>query len=294
MTTTSQQPHVLAGVTVGDVMGAGFVTCFPGDDLATVASKLATDGVHVAVLTPLNHGAPRIVTDVDIIRAALSGTGRELAADINRDPAVSLVADAPVTDAIAEMAEKRTRRLVVVDPGTGVPIGLVSGLDLIAPLGEIHHRLPGVPGSSTFKSPPGVTTLGETKVAEVVRRNILTCDASVPLSVLARNMAEHHVHCMAIAGIEHPGEHLIWGLIEDVDVVVAIHQDVLSEPAAKIASRTPVAVTMDDSLARAAELMLERDVTHLAVVGPTGFPVAIVSTLDVVNVLGSGAVRPSH
>ena len=294
MGTTPQEIPALAGLTVGDVMGTGFASCFPDDDLATVASRLVRDGVHAAVLTPLYRGTPRIVTDVDLIRAALSGTGQEVASDITRGPAVSLPRDAPAADAVAVMAERYARRLLVIDPGTRVPIGLVSGLDLVAPLGGIHHRLAGVPGPATVGPPPDTRSLTDAKVGDVAHRSILTCGAGVPLSVIARTMVEHRVHCVAVAGIKHPDEHLIWGLIEDIDLVEAIHRDALSESAASIAVSPPVAVEATGSLARAAELMLEHDASHLVVVGPTGFPVGVVSTLDVVTVLAAGAVASLH
>ena len=52
---------------------------------------------------------------------------------------------------------------------------------------------------------------------------ILSCEADATLTEVARLMATHHVHCVAVMGISHDraGEKLVWGIISDLDLVRA-------------------------------------------------------------------------
>jgi CBS domain-containing protein len=120
---------------------------------------------------------------------------------------------------------------------------------------------------------------------------VVTCVPDAPLSTVARTMAEHHVHCVAVAGVDtERGDHLTWGLIEDMDIVLALHRGAVTEVAAVIASTAPVAVAEGDSLEHAAHLMVEHDTSHVVVVGRSGLPSGMVSTLDVARVLGAGVL----
>jgi CBS domain-containing protein len=116
---------------------------------------------------------------------------------------------------------------------------------------------------------------------------IATCSADALLATVARCMAEHRVHCVAVAGIERPGQRLTWGLVSDMDVVLALHRGALSEPAANIATMEPIAVEEESSLDRAAAVMVEHDTSHVVVVGRSGLPSGMVSTLDVARILAA-------
>jgi CBS domain-containing protein len=272
-------------------MAAELVTCFPDDGLATVASSLISHGVHAAVLVPHDGGVPLMVTDVDLVRAALAHVKRVSAIKVNLEPSAALPADAPLSDAVAMMAERYTRHLLVTDPQTSSPLGLVSALDVVAALGGVDPRSSVRPRRSPQERPrPNATSLRDATVGDVAHLGILTCVAGASLPTVARTMAEHRVHCVAVTGIEHPGEHLIWGLIEDIDLVVAMHRDAFSEPAASIAARSPIAVEVSDSVVHAAELLVEHEASHLVVVGPTGLAAGIISTLDVATILAAGLI----
>ena len=221
------------------------------------------------------------------MRAALTHVNRVGAIKVTLEPSGALPADAPISDAVAMMAERYIRHLLVTDPQSGAPIGLVSALDVVAALGGVDPDLDRQRRTAQHRPPPHVTSLRDATVGDVAHLGILTCIAGASLPTVAKTMAEQRVHCVAIAGIEHPGDRLIWGLIEDIDLVVAMHRDALSEPAS-IAARSPIAVEMSDSLAHAAELLVEHQASHLVVVGPTGLAAGIISTLDVANVLAAG------
>jgi CBS domain-containing protein len=288
MQATPQNVPAFVGVIVGQAMRHGLVSCLPDDDLATVASELVTYGVHAAAVAPIERGAPLILTDIDLVRAALTRAGRVRAVELTHEPAALLSSEAPLSEAVAMMSERYTRHLLVADPVTGAAIGFLSSLDVAAVLGDLPRgaavEIQGAVSSRAQSAGP----LGETAVDSVARRGIVTCAADVSLRTVARTMAEQCVHCVAVAGIEHPSEHLVWGLIEDIDLMVAAHGGALSQPAVGFAESSPIAVESSDSLARAAELMVEHGTSHLVVVGPTGLPASIVSTLDVAAVLAAG------
>jgi predicted transcriptional regulator len=109
---------------------------------------------------------------------------------------------------------------------------------------------------------------------------------------VARSMAEHRVHCVAIAGVAEAGphaEHFAWGLIDDMELVLATHRRSLDEAATTVVVSAPPAVNESDTLAHAAGLMVRDDARHVVVVGPSGLPSGIISTLDVVRSLAAAA-----
>jgi CBS domain-containing protein len=291
MATAPQKTSVLADLTAGDLTASGLVTCFPDDGLATVASNLIRHDVHAALMLPHDGGLPLLVTDVDLMRAALTHVNRVEDIKVSLEPPAALRADAPVSDVVATMAQRYVRHLLVTDPETGAPVRLVSALDVVAALGGVDPDLSRQRRIAQHGPPANATSLREATVHDVAHLGILTCIAGASLLTVARTMAERRVHCVAIAGIEHRGEHLIWGLIEDIDLVVAMHRDALSEPADSIARKSPIAVEMSDSLVHAAELLVEHDASHVVVVGPTGLAAGIISTLDVAGVLATGLVN---
>ena len=134
-------------------------------------------------------------------------------------------------------------------------------------------------------------SLEHATVADAMHPGILTCEADGTLTDVARLMATHHVHCVAVMGVSHegPGEKLVWGIITDSDLVRAgIGADV-AETAGALARHTMISVEPTMPLRAAGELMLSRGVTHVAVVDPAvQRPTGILSTLDIAGVLAWG------
>src|SRR5690349_14205230 len=129
---------------------------------------------------------------------------------------------------------------------------------------------------STFPRP----RLAHVRAADAMHRGVLSCTADVPLCEVARIMAEHRVHCVVV---EEPGAETSdsWTVVSDIDLVAAAAADRLDEPAAgRVAATWVPQIGGEDSLMRAAQLMAERDVSHLVVVGAaSGRPEGILSTL---------------
>ena len=128
-------------------------------------------------------------------------------------------------------------------------------------------------------------------VLDAMHPGILTCAPEASLVEVARMMATHHVHAVAVLGIQ-PGEQgrLVWGIVSDLDVVRAA-QTAGSEAvtAADVTATEPVTVDAGEPLLTAARVMQEHDVHHLVVVsGRDPRPIGILSSLDITGVVAWG------
>jgi CBS domain-containing protein len=278
----------LRGVSVADAMHPGVVTCLPEDGLATLAAIMATHGIHAVALAPLDRGPPPIATDLDLVRAALERPDAR-ASEIAREPLSTVAADAPLDDAAAIMSERRVAHLLAREPSSSAPVGIVSTFDVAAVLGGLPPRVARLPRPGPARPSSSARGLDQARVGQVMHPGVTTCVADASLLIVARSMAEHRVHCIAVAGVKRPGQQLTWGLIGDLDLVVALHRGALDQPAATIAATAPIAVDEGESLDRAAALMVEHDTGHVVVTGGSGLPSGMLSTLDVASVLGAAA-----
>lgn len=123
-------------------------------------------------------------------------------------------------------------------------------------------------------------------VADAMHRGIVTCDVDAPLGAVARMMSAHRIHCVVVRNAaaswtERPGAGL-WGVVSDLDLVrILVTEGILGRTAGESAATPALVVRADDPIRRAAELMADREVTHLVVVNHAGKPVGVLSTLDV-------------
>jgi CBS domain-containing protein len=127
-------------------------------------------------------------------------------------------------------------------------------------------------------------------VEDVMRRGIISCGPETDLITVARAMASNHVHAVVVSGTEpnaSGAEHLTWGLITALDLVAAALPAVGSPDAGGLANTEILTVDAGEPLARAAQLMVEHELSHLLVV-EDALPVGIVSTLDVAGCLAWG------
>lgn len=280
-----------ARLTIREAMHVGVVTCRPDDDLATLAKTMVTHGIHATVIEGPGEAVPITVTDLELVRAALQRPQGVRAHEIARDRIAALPADAPLSQAVSKMAELNVAHVLAMDPASGAPCGMVSSFDIAAVLGGDR---PGqaLPFRPSVKLPPSAQSLSEARAEDVMHAGVVTCAPDAPVRVVAHSMAQHRVHCVAVAGVASGGphaHHYSWGLVDDREVVRALHRNALAEPAASIAASVPAAITQDDSLAAAAALMVDNDTSHVVVVGPSGLPSGMISTLDVAWVLAASA-----
>jgi CBS domain-containing protein len=148
--------------------------------------------------------------------------------------------------------------------------------------------------SSHHLSPPRgsdrAPALEHALVEDVMRAGIISCGPETDLTTVARMMATNHVHAIVVSGIEltpHGGEHLTWGIVTALDLVAAALAGTEALDAGAVASTEIVTVDVQEPLERAAQLMVEHQLTHLLVVARAR-PVGILSTLDVAGCLAWG------
>jgi CBS domain-containing protein len=134
MATSSPKTRLnLQHVRVGDVMHHGIISVPPDTPMSAVAELMATRGVHaVAVVGPSQSAGPwTIASALDVVGAVTTGA----------DPPVEQIAGTEVlTVSSAESLDHAARlmtahelsHLIVTDPASGQPTGVLSTLDLVA------------------------------------------------------------------------------------------------------------------------------------------------------------------
>jgi CBS domain-containing protein len=277
----------LGRVTVGEAMHPGVISCPPSVTLATIAATLVTHEIHAVVVPATDPGTPRVVTDLDLVGAAVRRSGAITAAQLAKEPIAIVSADATLDDAVETMDAHYVTHLLAADPVSGVPAGMLSSLDVAAVAGGRKARLERPHRISPARPSASAMALDKAIVGDVMHPGIVACPPDAALATVARTMADHRVHCVALAGIDR-GEHLTFGLATDLDLVTALRRAAMGVPGELVAETQPPAVKPSDPLDHAAALMVEHGTSHLVVVSPTGVPSGIVSTLDVALILSAG------
>lgn len=140
----------------------------------------------------------------------------------------------------------------------------------------------------TTATNPTSRSLKAMKVSDAMTTGVIRCAPHTPLRHVAAIMTEERVHAVYVFdyGDEDDVAPELWGLVSDLDLVAAARGDIDARTAHD-ASVTPlVDVRSDDSLDRAAQLMSEHGVSHLAVLEPgTRRPIGVLSTLDIARIL---------
>ena len=144
-----------------------------------------------------------------------------------------------------------------------------------------------IQGSRLMPSLPHAT------VSDAMHPGILACEPDATLPEVARIMATHHVHCVAVVGISHEEPECgVWSVISDLDLVragIRDEGDGGASSARAIAQQPLVTVEPSMPLRESGELMSAHAVTHLVVVDQrTERPIGILSTADIAGVLAWG------
>jgi CBS domain-containing protein len=121
---------------VGDFMHGMIVTCTSSTPLAQVAGRMATQRIHCVVVLQVfgrDDGLELgwgIVSDLDLVEAALAGDGARTAGEIAASPPITIDQEEPLSRAAQLMAEHNSSHLVVVAADHERPVGIVSTLDI--------------------------------------------------------------------------------------------------------------------------------------------------------------------
>lgn len=126
---------------VVDAMHPGVVSCSPSATLAEVARLMATNRVHciavvgIAVEPPGEKFVWKIISDFDLLAAGLDSESDQHAIDVVVRPMLTVEPRMPLREAAQLMLRHGVAHVVVVDPQTQRPVGILSTLDLAGILG---------------------------------------------------------------------------------------------------------------------------------------------------------------
>jgi len=130
-------------------MHAGLVSCSLDTPLQAVARMMATYRVHAVLVATHNGdevtgGRPwGLISDLDLIRAAKTADVATMRArDVAETPIVMVASDHELSHAAELMAERAVSHLLVVEPHSGRPFGVLSTLDLARALAGFPERHP--------------------------------------------------------------------------------------------------------------------------------------------------------
>jgi CBS domain-containing protein len=127
-------------------------------------------------------------------------------------------------------------------------------------------------------------------VADVMHPGVMSCPPTAALVTVAQTMSTHHVHAVVVGGVGTDsihGDHLVWSLISDMDLVRAAQDGIEGQTAEDVARTEAVSVDPSTPLTQAAQLMLEHSTAHLIVVS-AGAPIGVLSSLDIAGALAWG------
>lgn len=130
----------------------------------------------------------------------------------------------------------------------------------------------------------GTSGLEAVTVREAMHEGIISCSTEAPLSTVAELMTANGVHCVVVTDSDDVG---VWGVISDLDLVAAARvRDLDAQLAGGSAATPALAISPQDTLLQAAQLMTEHAAAHLLVVdGASGQPSGVLSTLDLARAL---------
>ena len=124
---------------VAEVMVKAVLSVDLNTNVKDCSKAMAKKGVSCTVITQANR-AIGIVTERDLVSKVLADAvdpTKILAKDIMSTPLITVSLNASLSDAAAQMAEYRVRRLVVVDR-SGSMVGIITTGDIARSLAEKH------------------------------------------------------------------------------------------------------------------------------------------------------------
>jgi CBS domain-containing protein len=297
----SRAVPVLHRVSVGEAMHRGVLTVPLTAPLSIVGRMMAQYQVHCVVAlgeAPYGDTASRVwglISDVDFARVAASeGIEDRTAGGSATSEVVTVGPSDSVHHAVNLMSEHGVTHLIVVDPISDRPLGVLSTLDVAAVLAGVRPR----------------SADGAFHVAQLMTTNVLTVALDTPLKKIAQLLVEHR-----ISGVPVVENGRLLGIVSEADIVAKergpsrkrgrlaewfrrgakqADQDRLAARTAGEAMTAP-AITIESwrSAADAAALLLDRDVDRLPVL-KDGNLVGIVTRADLVRAFARSDKEIEH
>lgn len=137
----AQTAPSLDQIMVADAMHPGVVTCALETPLRDVAWMMGVYRIHaVVVYGELDDGASElwgVISDLDLVEAAAAGDFEDrTAARIAATPVLTIEPADTLARAAQMMSEHQVAHLVVIEPSSRRPIGVLSTLDVAGRLGS--------------------------------------------------------------------------------------------------------------------------------------------------------------
>jgi CBS domain-containing protein len=136
-TSNAGDPLPFEEARVRDVMNDGVVSCPSDMPLRAVAAIMVRERIHSVVV--FDGGPERawgIISDLDVVSAANSDLDREQASAVAGTPVVTVGPNERLARVVQLMTEYQTTHLIVVEPESDRPVGVVSTLDIARTLAE--------------------------------------------------------------------------------------------------------------------------------------------------------------
>ena len=142
----------LGQLRVAEAMHPGLISCSLETPLRSVARMMATYRVHAVLIT--SHGEEAlpdgalwgVVSDIDLLQAAETADLDVLPArTIAATPVVTVAVTDELASAARSMVEHDVSHLIVVEPASARPVGVLSSLDIVRALAGFPERHPAIP-----------------------------------------------------------------------------------------------------------------------------------------------------
>jgi CBS domain-containing protein len=133
-------------------------------------------------------------------------------------------------------------------------------------------------------------TIAELRVLRAMHPGVVACAPDASLRDVARIMAANNVHAVCLPpAVPSDGT---WRMFSAFELVAALCSGLETRLAASVATSPAVFVGSDETLERAALLLVERGTSHLVVRdADTSHPVGILSTLDIASAVARVPLR---
>ena len=184
-------------MTAGELMSTPVDTIEADAPVSEAAQRMREEEIHRLLV--IDGGQPIGVVSISDFVAGLAETTpikRETVADVMSDAMLVCRDKTPVTSAARTMTQAGWRSVLVVD-ATGRPLGVVSGLDLLAFCEEEECN---------------AVTVSE------VMHPALTIHMSASLREAADKMIEHHHHRLVVVDLDQP-EVMPLGIVSSYDII---------------------------------------------------------------------------
>jgi CBS domain-containing protein len=269
-------PLQLSELDVESAMAPGFVTCPPCAPIVDVAALMSVHQIHAVVVDP---GRPRLVTARALVEASLAGSAS--ASEI-----ATAVPSAATTDTLLAVTEQmiaeHAPHILVHEPTGDHACGILSSFDVIAVLAGHDPRIARLVRPAAARPAISTGRLDRHCVRDVMHRGVIACAPMAPIADVALALVAGRTHAVVIFDDGVPR------FLTDLNVLGAALRDEPSAVADPMAATGASTVATGDTLDTVAQQLVERRADHAIALDDDGFPVGVVSLLDIVGVLAAG------